>query len=109
MSKGTHTQLYTDIGYAIAYFFIRKANWSSHKAICKAFKSLEAKHGADVIIPFIVAEPDLGTDEEQLNKTINMVAQIEMNALHRELRRELTVIERNMIGWQPRCLAWCAY
>ena len=89
-------------------FSMRKANWSSHKAICKAFKTLEAKHGANIANFFVAAEPALVADEAHLNKTIDTVAQMEMTVLLRELGRELTLIERNMVGWQPRCLAWCA-
>lgn len=51
-------------------------------------------------------ETYVSTNPDKLNRCLDRVVQVEMQSLERELDRPLSMEERNMIGWEPRCLAW---
>jgi len=40
------------------------------------------------------------------NACINQVAGIVMGGVEKSLGRSTTIPERNLVGWEPRCLAW---
>lgn len=45
-------------------------------------------------------------DVSVLNDRANKRAQSKMKILGRSFGHGLTVMERNLIGWEPRCLGW---
>jgi len=40
------------------------------------------------------------------NVCINQVAGIVIGGVEKSLGRSTTIPERNLVGWEPRCLAW---
>lgn len=44
-----------------------------------------------------------------LNARANEQAQNKMRILKFTLGRDLTTPERNLVAWEPRCLAWCVF
>ncbi|KAH9476758.1 hypothetical protein JR316_0010673 [Psilocybe cubensis] len=88
---------------------VAPTNWPKHKALCKAFKAVETKDANNLLAPYMFIDDDdetyVATNVDQLNKCIGTVIQTEMRALERELFRPLRMEERNLIGWEPHCLA----
>ncbi|KAF5329761.1 hypothetical protein D9619_009283 [Psilocybe cf. subviscida] len=83
-------------------------NWPKHKAICKALKTLETKYGEELRKPFQLLGAFSGHGvgiTELANDCINSVAEVEMRVLSEQLKRPPRIDERNLVGWQPRCLA----
>ncbi|PPQ68247.1 hypothetical protein CVT25_005316 [Psilocybe cyanescens] len=86
-----------------------KANWPKHKGLCKALKAVETKDANTLFAQYMFIDEDeetyVATNVDQLNKCLDNAVQIKMKALERELERSLRIEERNLIGWEPRCLA----
>uniref|UniRef100_A0A8H7XLM9 Mitochondrial splicing suppressor 51-like C-terminal domain-containing protein n=1 Tax=Psilocybe cubensis TaxID=181762 RepID=A0A8H7XLM9_PSICU len=95
--------------YALPTIECQRTNWPKHKALCKAFKAVETKDANNLLAPYMFIDDDdetyVATDIDQVNKCIGAVIQTEMRALERELLRSLRMEERNLIGWEPHCLA----
>ncbi|KAF8963225.1 hypothetical protein BDZ97DRAFT_1661795 [Flammula alnicola] len=85
----------------------QKANWSKHKGICKTMKAVESKHGSELLVPFKLHSFILSQvgNVELVNEGTHSVSGVEVTMLERELKRPLSLEERNLVGWQPRCLA----
>ncbi|KAF4611827.1 hypothetical protein D9613_004022 [Agrocybe pediades] len=85
------------------------ANWPKHKPLCKAFKAVEATQGTHMLAPFLFLDEDEDTlvvkDIPKLNEAIERVSSLLIDGLTAELKRPLTTVEKNLIGWEPRCLA----
>ncbi|KAF5354505.1 hypothetical protein D9758_012406 [Tetrapyrgos nigripes] len=74
----------------------QKADWKGHKVICKAMSSLD-----DISIYHLTDA--ISTDLEATNRICEENAQNETRAIQLALRRSMTVQERNLVGWQPKC------
>lgn len=77
-------------------------NWKSHKALCKALSTLESDR---------LARPEgltglSATDPSHNDKLRRDNNDQEQKLVGQALGRELNVIERNLLCWQPRCMAW---
>ncbi|EKM51464.1 uncharacterized protein PHACADRAFT_166026 [Phanerochaete carnosa HHB-10118-sp] len=86
----------------VCYDRCQKANWKTHKALCSAYCEMQSDIAA---LDQPSGEPT--EDVSVLNDRANKRVQSKMRILGLSLGRELTVMERNLIGWEPRCLA-CA-
>ncbi|CAA7264046.1 unnamed protein product [Cyclocybe aegerita] len=86
----------------------QKANWSTHKGMCKALKAVETKQALNLLGSFSIMTSfyDSGKvgDSATVNLSVEGYAQVMMRSLAAELRRPLRVDERNLVGWEPRCL-----
>lgn len=81
-----------------------KENWKSHKSICKALYQLE--HDAS-FEGLLVDLPNTPYQRPQvLDIDISAVVSSQICYLEVFLKRDLTVPERNMICWEPRCIGW---
>jgi len=89
---------------------INQASWPRHKGTCKAFKSVETNQGANMLAPFMFLDEDedtlVVTDIPKLHASIERVSDVLTSGMTSELKRPLRVDEQNLIGWEPRCLAW---
>ncbi|KAF8872797.1 hypothetical protein CPB84DRAFT_1838982 [Gymnopilus junonius] len=87
----------------------QKAHWSKHKALCKAYKAVETNHGRDILAPYYFLPDDedslVVTDVRKLNECLGRVGTLVMQRLEAEVNRSLRIDERNLVGWEPRCLA----
>ncbi|KDR78139.1 hypothetical protein GALMADRAFT_94674 [Galerina marginata CBS 339.88] len=87
----------------------QNADWKEHKGLCKAFKAFEADHCHDVLAQYMFLDEDeesgVVTKVDQLNNCLDRVVTKTMHGLEMILRRPLRVDERNIVGWEPRCLA----
>ncbi|GLB44346.1 putative zinc finger mynd domain-containing protein 17 [Lyophyllum shimeji] len=84
----------------------QQANWKEHKGICKAFQKLENEPVLRMSLLFaLVDEPT--TDFYSLDTIIATMVANQERYLEQVLNRRLTIPERNLLGWEPRCLA-CA-
>ncbi|GJE95284.1 zinc finger MYND domain-containing protein [Phanerochaete sordida] len=80
----------------------QKADWRAHKVFCGAYSALR---GDVMALDAPPGEPS--ADVRTLNaRAIARVVQ-KLRVLQFALGRELEVTERNLLGWEPRCLA-CA-
>ncbi|KAK1221518.1 hypothetical protein PQX77_015637 [Marasmius sp. AFHP31] len=90
---------------AVAYCNVecQKADWKAHKQICNAIKSLgsNAEEKAELTDDI----PDAATDDLQtVNEICRQIMLKEACLLTSHMKRGLTLEERNMLGWQPRCI-----
>ncbi|PPQ95961.1 hypothetical protein CVT26_016127 [Gymnopilus dilepis] len=87
----------------------QKAHWSKHKSLCKAFKAVETNRGRDIFAQYVFLPEDeetfVVTDVKALNECLGRVGSMIMEELEVELKRPLRLDERNLVGWEPRCLA----
>lgn len=75
-----------------------------HKAFCKGFNALESGE-ADQRLPF--SSTDQGSsDVDELNSIVERQARDEVRQLQFQLGRPIDLIERNLVGLEPRCMAW---
>lgn len=82
-----------------------QSDWQNHKTICKALYELERDSTAKAISLFSYADA-VHEDVDLLNKLIEERAKNEASLCTLGLKRTMTVSERNLIGWEPRCAAW---
>ncbi|KAF8884513.1 hypothetical protein BD779DRAFT_778840 [Infundibulicybe gibba] len=78
----------------------QKADWARHKAICKAFDALEK-------MPFPLVEcPDTANlDVDKTNELVQARTELEITSYRLHLQRALTTSEKNLVGWEPKCMA----
>ncbi|KAG5635599.1 hypothetical protein H0H81_010671 [Sphagnurus paluster] len=85
------------------------ADWKSHKPICKALRALEINPMFQQMLTF--ALPDkvstvLKHLEEDIKETVFRQKYFLQEEIKRKFERvELTAEERDLIGWEPRCMA----
>ncbi|KAJ7183518.1 hypothetical protein C8R46DRAFT_1067191 [Mycena filopes] len=82
----------------------QKADWRNHKPICKALSSIEKNNPMALATSFFSLPSEPTTD---LNVLHNMTEAHGSNILRfceRSLGRLPNVLERNLIGWEPRCM-----
>ncbi|KAL0064149.1 hypothetical protein AAF712_008871 [Marasmius tenuissimus] len=81
----------------------QKADWKAHKNICNAIKSLGSN--AEDKAELTDGLPDAASDDSQtVNKICHRNMLKEARLLTSHMKRDLTHEERNMLGWQPRCM-----
>ncbi|KAF9528729.1 hypothetical protein CPB83DRAFT_853653 [Crepidotus variabilis] len=87
----------------------QKANWSRHKGICKAFKAIELRFAPEIATLTRLDTKEDGTpldsDPVKLTQCLNQIAVMMMSGLEDILGRKIDIPERNLVGWEPRCLA----
>ncbi|CAA7264032.1 unnamed protein product [Cyclocybe aegerita] len=87
----------------------QKANWSKHKAMCKALKAVETKTAKEILDSFnLLSLSDYkGSDSDNANAlaSIVRVSKVLIPSLEQELGRPLHRNEHNLLGWEPRCLS----
>ncbi|KDR78140.1 hypothetical protein GALMADRAFT_155137 [Galerina marginata CBS 339.88] len=80
----------------------QSADWKKHKGLCKAYKTLEANYGHEIVAQYMLLDM---TNIDKLHNCLENVSSITTTRLESELRRKLSTKERNLVGWEPRCLA----
>ncbi|KAF8060173.1 hypothetical protein FPV67DRAFT_333871 [Lyophyllum atratum] len=84
----------------------QQANWKDHKGICKALHSLENDPTMKTFLLFSLSDAP-ASDLYDLDTIIDTMANNQLRYVARVLNRSLTIPERNLIGWEPRCMG-CA-
>ncbi|KAJ7225071.1 hypothetical protein B0H12DRAFT_1060134 [Mycena haematopus] len=82
----------------------QKLDWKLHKPMCKALSAIEKSNPNASAALFVSLTNEPTTD---LNVLHNMTETHGSNILgfcHRSLQRQPTTPERNLIGWEPRCM-----
>lgn len=82
-----------------------QADWSQHKAICKALNALENNEAMRQVLLFSASSAPQ-EDAGLLNMFLSERANNEINFLKVLMKRELKLPEQNLMGWEPRCLGW---
>ncbi|KZV73819.1 hypothetical protein PENSPDRAFT_742311 [Peniophora sp. CONT] len=86
----------------------QKADWKSHKSICKALHAAETDPALYQTIAGLFDVPSGSTPDVTAADTVaQQSAFAELHAVQLLKGKPFNVIEQNIIGWQPRCLA-CA-
>ncbi|RDB18188.1 putative protein MSS51, mitochondrial [Hypsizygus marmoreus] len=81
----------------------QKNDWKQHKAICNALHKLENDNSfGSVLIPSLPDEPVARF--EDLHVVINKMVEDQAWHIEHVLGRPLTTAERNLMGWEPRCM-----
>ncbi|KII94491.1 hypothetical protein PLICRDRAFT_127491 [Plicaturopsis crispa FD-325 SS-3] len=82
----------------------QKNDWRTHKGFCKAYADLERDTLFRTTSSF--SRPTEPSDHyDSLHNHTEAQAQNKQRLLEQRLRRQLTVPERNLVGWEPRCVA----
>uniref|UniRef100_A0A0W0FPE7 MYND-type domain-containing protein n=1 Tax=Moniliophthora roreri TaxID=221103 RepID=A0A0W0FPE7_MONRR len=84
----------------------QKADWKNHRGLCKAYASLE-KDARTRWTLLSSVDDRCHTDMELVNRLCRRFGRTERHFLKRALKRPLTNIEQNIVGWQRSCMA-CA-
>ncbi|KAG6852908.1 hypothetical protein C0991_008251 [Blastosporella zonata] len=77
-------------------------NWKSHKAMCKALHSLETDEEFKSMVETLQTAPY--EDLKKLDAVTHSNLVIQLRYLRSSLKRDFNVSERNLIGWEPRCM-----
>lgn len=77
--------------------------------MCNALKAIEKDNGRELLRTFGYQDDEDLPDAQQLNDRINRLVQLEMEVLKAYMIRIARVDERNLIAWDPRCLAWYVF
>ncbi|KDQ11974.1 hypothetical protein BOTBODRAFT_135118 [Botryobasidium botryosum FD-172 SS1] len=80
-----------------------RANWSKHKSLCKALKTYEQEPAAILFSSFSLSEEPSDHDGYLFNAG-EADGKNKLRRLADLMKRPLTVDERNLVGWEPRCL-----
>ncbi|KAJ6496311.1 hypothetical protein C8R45DRAFT_985563 [Mycena sanguinolenta] len=81
----------------------QKLDWKAHKPMCKALSSIEKTPIASMTLFFsLPSEPT--TDLNVLHNNSETHGSNILSFCTRSLGREVTVPERNLVGWEPRCM-----
>lgn len=75
-----------------------------HKAFCKAVHQIENDTFSKNILMFSLA--DIPNKLDDLNMFVDERAQNISRLCQFIMKRPPSVMERNLIGWEPRCQAW---
>ncbi|EEB88291.1 hypothetical protein MPER_13953, partial [Moniliophthora perniciosa FA553] len=78
------------------------ADWKHHKAICKAIVAVEKDPGAKATLLFSLSDK-ANSDINVMNEIAQATGGNELNLITVQ-KRDLTTPERNLMGWQPRCM-----
>ncbi|KAJ7064326.1 hypothetical protein C8F01DRAFT_1130998 [Mycena amicta] len=78
-------------------------DWKAHKAFCKAFKTIEKDPTATMGLLFSLSDAPT-TDLNVLHNLTEAHASNMQGFSQRIIGRELTIPERNLVGWEPRCM-----
>jgi hypothetical protein len=70
---------------------------------------METDNGRELLWTFGYQEDEDLPDAQQLNGRINRLVQLEMEILKAYMVRTVRVDERNLVAWDPRCLAWYVF
>ncbi|KAF9468454.1 hypothetical protein BDZ94DRAFT_1246823 [Collybia nuda] len=81
----------------------QKENWGLHKKICKALNITEKNPMSRLASIFSLADAPV-SNLYDLNAIIETSVQNDLRALQGNIGRHLTVPERNLIAWEPRCM-----
>ncbi|KAL1745784.1 hypothetical protein HDZ31DRAFT_81668 [Schizophyllum fasciatum] len=86
----------------------QKADWKAHKALCKAFREFEGDPASyTALSPHALGEENATHySVDRVNKAAAQMGNKEMRLVSARLGRELSISERNIILWQPRCMTW---
>ncbi|KAF7329303.1 hypothetical protein MKEN_00191400 [Mycena kentingensis (nom. inval.)] len=82
----------------------QNADWKSHKLFCKATKALEKDPTMAMTMMISLADAPT-TDVNALHNLSEAHASNAQQFIQRVIGRELYVPERNLVGWEPRCMA----
>ncbi|THV02686.1 hypothetical protein K435DRAFT_716600 [Dendrothele bispora CBS 962.96] len=81
----------------------QKTDWGKHKSLCKAIASLVGDPLYRASLLFTLDDSP-SIDLQSTNELCETNTRIEMGMIEKVLKRPLSVKERNMFGWQPRCI-----
>ncbi|KAF5378487.1 hypothetical protein D9615_007134 [Tricholomella constricta] len=81
----------------------QQADWKAHKAMCKALHSLENNPILRMSLLFALSD-EPSSDLYSLDTIIDTMVLNQARSLEQSLNRSLTIPERNLIGWEPRCM-----
>jgi hypothetical protein len=82
-----------------------KRNWTEHKAFCNALYKIENDPFSKATLSFSASNA-APQDPSFLNMFTEERIQNEMQLCKLQMRRPLTDAERELLVWEPRCLAW---
>jgi len=92
-----------------------QADWSKHKAVCKALRELEDAGSSMSLHFFNLAKPvsedpetkTLTINREELGELVRLSLHADIHSFEQIIGRSTNILERNLFGWEPRCAAWC--
>lgn len=82
-----------------------QADWRQHKEICKALVATEKDPSLKMALNFSLGD-EPSTHIDYLSNVGEANTSNELGYLTRFLKRNLTTAEKNLIAFQPRCIAW---
>ncbi|KAL1760257.1 hypothetical protein FB107DRAFT_287093 [Schizophyllum commune] len=87
----------------------QKADWKAHKGLCKAFREVEGDpQFYTVLSQYALGDGDIAPySVDRVNYMAGQMGVKELHLVSARLGRELTIPERNIVCWQPRCMTWC--
>ncbi|KAG6918728.1 hypothetical protein DXG01_012213 [Tephrocybe rancida] len=81
----------------------QNGNWASHKSMCKTLHLLETAEAFRTTVKNLRAGPY--EDLRALNAKLESDFSRLLEYLVKSLKRDLTLAERNLVGWEPLCMA----
>ncbi|KAJ7036702.1 hypothetical protein C8F04DRAFT_1094133 [Mycena alexandri] len=82
----------------------QKLDWRQHKAMCKALSGIEKNNPMAVATLFFSLPSEPTTDLNVLHNMTETHAANILGFCERSLQRQPNVLERNIVGWEPRCM-----
>ncbi|KAJ7359990.1 hypothetical protein DFH08DRAFT_685781, partial [Mycena albidolilacea] len=81
--------------------------WKLHKPMCKALTVIEKSNPIAVATLFFSLPNEPTTDLNVLHNTTEAYGSNILSFCERSLQRQAaTMPERNLVGWEPRCMVW---
>ncbi|KAJ7118362.1 hypothetical protein C8R44DRAFT_790625 [Mycena epipterygia] len=82
----------------------QKIDWPLHKPMCKALSAIEKSNPLAVATLFFSITDEPTTDLNVLHNMSEAHGSNILSFCERTLNRPVTIPERNLIGWEPRCM-----
>ncbi|KAJ7190580.1 hypothetical protein GGX14DRAFT_507204 [Mycena pura] len=83
----------------------QKNDWKTHKPMCKALSAIEKNNPIAAAALLFSLSPHPTTELNVLHNMGESHASNISSFCQRSLGRNLTIPERNLVGWEPRCMA----
>ncbi|KAJ7861464.1 hypothetical protein B0H14DRAFT_2742356 [Mycena olivaceomarginata] len=79
-------------------------DWKLHKPMCKALSAIEKSNPIAAATLFFSLPSEPTTDLNVLHNMTEAHASNILSFCTRSLQRQPTITERNLVGWEPRCM-----
>src|SRR5271170_4328556 len=83
----------------------QKVDWPDHKSICKALKTLENDKAVQAVLRISLSDAP-STDIKFLDDLSAQQTQNKLRFLMLNIHKPLTIIQRNLVAFEPKCMGW---